>query len=388
MKEVVIVSALRTPITKFRGEFASLTVPELGAIVLKQIIQKTGLDPIDIDEVIFGNLFGSDWGNPARCSLLAAGLPISLPAFTIDRQCGSSLSAVTIASALIQSGAANIIIAGGVESYSQQPHYIRRSGSPYPADLELLSYKPSAVGYGHDVSMIQTAENLAQKYGITRHECDVFALKSHQKATVAWESNRFADQVIPVTLLSKRGEVSVIDQDTCVRKDTSLEKLSRLNPIIKNGVVTAGNASPQNDAASCVLLMDRDTAERMEMKPLAVVKEYASAGCEPTLMGLGPVYSTRKLMKKTGYTIDDFDLVELNEAFAAQTIACVKELQIDESRLNVEGGAIAIGHPNAASGGILIARMIYALKRRNLHRGLITFCCGGGQGVSLIVENA
>jgi acetyl-CoA C-acetyltransferase len=233
--------------------------------------------------------------------------------------------------------------------------------------------------------MIETAENLAKKFNISRESCDTFALKSHKNAAASWAAGYFNDQVIPVSIPQKKGDPIMVKTDECVRSDTSLENLAKLKPII-GGVVTAGNASPMNDGASAVLVMSREKAKATGLRPLAVVRQFASAGCDPNIMGIGPVYSTRKLMAKTGLALKDFDYIELNEAFAAQSLSVIQELDLDPEKVNVEGGAIAIGHPNGASGGVLIARMIGVLRHRKARRGLITFCCGGGQGFSLILE--
>ena len=387
-RDTVIVSVARTPMGKFRGDFAAMPVPELGAIPLRAAVNKVGLDPAIIDEVIMGNLFGSDWGNPARVSLLTAGFPITVPGITVDRQCSSSLNAVALASSMIAGGMADVIMTGGVESYSQQPCYLKRPGVAYPTGMEFTDYKTNIEEFGGNFPMIITAENLAKKYSLTRGECDAFALRSHLNAAKAWENGWFSEQVVPVTIPQKKGDPKVVDMDACVRGDSTLESLGKLKPVLlKDGVVTAGNASPMNDGASAVLLMSREKAEAMGLEILAVVREYCSGGVDPSIMGIGPVESTRRLMSRHGYTINDFDLVELNEAFAAQSIPCVRELGIDPERVNVEGGAIAIGHPNGASGGMLVGRMVYALRRRSKHLGLISFCCGGGQGFSLVLEN-
>jgi acetyl-CoA C-acetyltransferase len=387
-RDTVIVSVARTPMAKYRGDFAAMPVPELGAIPMRAAVEKIGLDPALIDEVIMGNLFGSDWGNPARVSLLKAGFPITVPGITVDRQCSSSLNAVALAASMIQTNMADVVLAGGVESYSQQPYYLRRPATPYPGSMEFTEYKSNIEELGGNFPMIITAENLARKYGLTREECDAFALRSHRNAAKAWESGWFRDQVVSVAVPQKKGEAKVVDMDACVRADATLESLGRLQPVLlKDGVVTAGNASPMNDGASAVLLMSREKAKSLGLEILAVVREYSSGGVDPAIMGIGPVESTRRLMKRHGYGIDDFDLVELNEAFAAQSIPCVRELGLDPERVNVEGGAIAIGHPNGASGGMLVGRMVYALRRRNKHLGLVSFCCGGGQGFSLVLEN-
>lgn len=389
MKEAVIVSVARTPMAKFRGDFADMPIHELGAIALKAAVDKVKLDSKMLDDVIFGNIFGGDYGNAGRHAVLAAGFDESVAAVTVDRQCASSLNALGLAASMIQSGMADIILTGGVESYSQQPHCIKKPNTAYPMSLEFIPYKSSTPGgVGDNMPMIQTAENLAKKYNISRQECDEFALKSHLNAAAAWEKGYFDDQVVPVTIPQRKGDPKVIKMDACVRPDINMEALAKLKPVYGgDNVVTAGNASPMNDGATAVLVMSADKAKELKLEPLAIVKEYANAGCDPTIMGIGPVHSTRKLMDRHGYKLDDFDLVELNEAFAVQSIACVKELGLNPDKVNVEGGAIAIGHPNGASGGMLIGRMVYALRRRNLKTGLISFCIGGGQGCSLVLVN-
>jgi acetyl-CoA C-acetyltransferase len=385
MKEAVIVSAVRTPVAKFRGALAGFEVPDLAALSLKAVVEKAGIKPEQVDEVVMGNLFGSDWGNPARTGVLRAGFPQSVPAITIDRQCSSSLNALAFAASIIQSGACDIVIAAGVESYSQQPFYVQRPDSPYPGAMQVLEYKSAHPALGNP-SMIETAENLAKKYKLTREECDAFALKSHKNAAASWEAGYFADQIVPVTIPQRKGDPVRFAKDECVRGDATLEGMAKLKPIIPGGIVTAGNSSPMNDGSAAALVMSREKAAELKLQPLAVVGPFASAGCDPLIMGIGPVYSTRRLMERTGLTLKDFDYIELNEAFAAQSLSVIKELNLDPERVNVEGGAIAIGHPYGASGGILIARMIGVLQRRKAKRGLITFCCGGGQGFSLVLE--
>jgi len=389
-RDAVIIRAVRTPIAKFKGDFADISVPDLAAIPLRAILEKTGLKAELIDELILGNLFASDWGNVARASLLAADYPISVPGVTLDRQCSSALNATAMAASMIQTGMADIIIAGGVESYSQQPFLVERPRVAFPGSINNLAFKlaPSSFDLGSlGGDMIATAENLAKQYNVSREECDAFALDSQLKAAKAWQDGCFDEQVIPVSVPQRKGDPKVVTMDACVRPETSMEGLAKLRTIMKDGITTAGNSSPMNDGASAILIMSRKKAEELGYKPLAVIKEYAAAGVDPGIMGFGPVKATEKLMARHGYKIDDFDLMELNEAFAAQSIPCIRELGIDPARVNVEGGAIAIGHPNGCSGGILVARMVYALKHRDLKRGLISFCCGGGLGFSLIVEN-
>ena len=386
MTEAVIVEVARTPIGKFRNSLAAFEPPVLGSMVMKEVVKRAGIDPVTLDEVIFANLFNYNWGNLARIAVLEAGFPISVPAISVNRQCASSLDAVAFGASLIMTGAAETVLAGGVESYSKQPFMIKKPEMAYPMALEWAPPKVSSDMVG-DPPMIQTAENLAEKYGITREECDEFALNSHKKAAAAWERGFFDDEIFPVEIPQRKGDPVIFNMDECVRPDTSMEALARLRPVMKkDGVVTAGNASPMNDGASAILLMSAEKAKELGLKPMAKVTAFASAGVDPNIMGIGPVYATRKLMQKTGLTIDDFDIIELNEAFAAQSLACIKELNINTEKLNPNGGAIAIGHPNAASGGVLTARTVRYMQEQDLKKGLITFCCGGGQGFSCLVE--
>lgn len=386
MQEAVIVSVARTPVGKRGKALAGFTVPELGAMAMKEALNRVELHPEQVDEVIFGNLFGVDYGNAARVAVLKAGFPFSMPALTIDRQCSSSLNAIGLAASLIMTSACEVVLTGGVESYSQMPLMLARPETPYPMSMKFVTQSVSTPEVG-DPPMIMTAENLAERYHISREECDAFAADSHRKAAAAWDRGFFDEEVFPIDIPGKKGTSTRFDRDECVRPDCTAESLSRLKPVLKeNGVVTAGNASPMNDGASAVLVMSAEKARELGLKPLAKVSAFASAGVDPNIMGIGPVYSTRKLMAKTGLSVDDFDLIELNEAFAAQSIACVRELGLDMSRVNPNGGAIAIGHPNAASGGILTCRAVRHMNQQNLHRCLISFCCGGGQGFSLILE--
>ena len=389
-RRAVIVNAVRTPVGKMRQSLASVPAMTLAAVVIKESIQRAGLDPAQVDEVLFGNLMNYDNGSPARMAWLAAGMPIEVPGASIERRCASSLTALAFATALIESGHAEVVMAGGIDSYSQQPILIKRPEQAYPGTLNVLEVKRTPDNIG-DVSMIQTAENLAVKYNIGREECDRLAWRSHMLAAKAWREGLFDEQVVPVTIPKKKGDPVIVSMDDCVRPDCTMESLSRLKPVLGgDGVVTAGNSSPMNDGASAMLVMSEERAERAGREPLGVVTAFASAGCHPHYMGFGPVVATEKLMAQTGLALKDFDLIEINEAFAAQSLACLKVLGLDNEgdmeRINVNGGAIAIGHPNAASGGILTARILYEMKRRNAKRGLITFCIGGGQGMSLVVE--
>ncbi len=357
---------------------------------MKRVVEKSGIDPATIDDVIYANLFDYQYGNFARVAWLATGFPISVPAMSIHRHCASSLNAIAIAASLIMTGAADVILAGGCESYSQQPFMVRRPDTAYPAALEFIQQKNSTAEVG-DPPMILTAENLASKYSISRRECDEFALASHQKAAAAWERGFYDGEVFPVTVPQKKGDPVMFQKDECVRADSTLEMLGKLKPVmLKDGVVTAGNSSPMNDGASAVLLMSKERARELHIKPMAKVGAFAAAGVDPNIMGIGPVYATRKLLQKTGLRMEDFDIIELNEAFASQSLACLKELNVpaDSDKLNPNGGAIAIGHPNAASGGILTCRTVRHMQEHDLNRGLISFCIGGGQGFSCVIERA
>lgn len=386
MREAVIVSVARTSVGKRAQALAGFRAPTLGAMAMKAAVERVGLKPELVDEVIFGNLFNFDYGNLARVAVLEAGFPVTVPAITIDRQCSSSLNAVALGASLIMTSACDTVLTGGVESYSQMPLMVARPESGYPMSLSFTAQAPSTEAVGNP-PMITTAENLAERYHISREECDAFAAESHKKAAAAWDRGFFKEEVFPVAVPQRKGDPILFERDECVRADCTAESLARLKPVMKAaGVVTAGNSSPMNDGASAVLLMSREKAEELGLEPLAKVTAFASAGVDPNIMGIGPVEATRKLMANIGRTIDDFDLVELNEAFAAQSLACVKELGIDPARLNPNGGAIAIGHPNAASGGILTCRAVRFMREQNLKRGLISFCCGGGQGFSLVLE--
>jgi len=376
MKNAVIVSALRTPVGRYKGALSSIPAYKLGAIVVEEAVKQTKLEPDQVDQVIFGNLFSHDIANMARMVSLEAGLPVQLPGITLDRQCSSSLDAIAYASLLIQCGYAQIVIAGGCESDSTRPFVMEKQADAFPRippSFLNLKLAPEKVG---DPPMGITAENVAIEYSVGRDECDEFALNSHKKAATAWDAGFFDNHVVPVEIALPKGEKVVISKD---------EKLKKLRPAFQeNGVVTAGNSSPMSDGAAAVIIMEEKLAEKMGLDVLAMFKNYTVAGVDPKLMGIGPVPATNALLDKEGLSIDDIDLIELNEAFAAQSIPCIKELGIDSSRLNVNGGAIALGHPLAASGAIVTARLVFEMKNRDATKGLVTFCCGGGQGVALL----
>ncbi|MBE1554310.1 acetyl-CoA C-acyltransferase [Sporosarcina limicola] len=397
-REVVIIDAVRTPIGRYKGQLKNVRPDDLGAIVLKALIERNPeLPPELIDDVLLGNANGAgeDNRNVARMSLLLAGLPQSVSGTTINRLCGSSLDAVSLGARSILSGECDVIIAGGTESMTRAPFVMKKPESDYPrGDFEMLDttmgwrFKNPELDrmYGTEM-MPKTAENVASRFDISREDQDAFAYRSQQLTKVAMGSGRFADEIIPVVVKDRKGNETVITTDEHPRPEMTLDKLSALRPIFEGGTVTAGNASGINDGASGVILMCAKLAEKLNLKPLVKFVGSATAGLEPAVMGLGPIYSTQKVMKKYGLTSNDFDLVEINEAFASQSLECVKQLKLDIDRVNVNGGAIALGHPLGASGTRILTTLIYEMKKRNAKLGLASMCIGVGQGISVVVEN-
>lgn len=387
MREAVIVSAVRTPVGRVRGALAPVPAHVLGALVIKEAVVRARVDPAQVEDVIFGNLFANEVANMARVALLTAGLPMKVPGITVDRQCSSSLNAIALAAALIESGHADVLVAGGTESDSRRAYVMEKPTNAYqitPPQFTDIILSPDEIG---NPPMVITAENLAAKYGLTRQECDEFSLRSHHRAIRAWQQGRFFEQVIPVQVPQAKGPPVVVDKDETVRPDTSMEALSKLRPAMKkDGIVTAGNSSPMSDGAGAVVLMEKRQALGRGLEPLATFRGYATVGVDPNIMGIGPVPATRRLLEQTGMRLEDIDLYEVNEAFAAQIIPCIRELKLDEEKLNVNGGAIALGHPLAGTGAILTTKLLYEMKRRNLRYGLVSFCCGGGQGFSALFE--
>jgi acetyl-CoA acetyltransferase family protein len=385
-REAVIVSAVRTPVGKYGGVLASMKDYELGATVIKEAVQRAGINPSMIDGVYMGNLLGLP-GNIARVAALKAGLSENVPAACIDRQCASGLETIGLSAALIQSGYGNIYVAGGTESMTNRHFYLEKSSKPYPYTppqfLEAMFVPPEL----EDQSMGQTAENVLELYTISREELDEFALRSHQRANDAIENGLFKDQIVPVSMRYKR-ETLIIDQDESPRKDTDLAKLGKLKPIFKkDGKVTAGNSCPMNDGASAVVMMDKNTAINNGHDIMGVVRAYTTVGLDYKVMGLGPIYAVRKLLEMADMKINDIDLVELNEAFASQAIVCIQELKLDIQKVNINGGAIALGHPLGATGTVLATKLLYDLRKRNQRFGIVTMCVGGGQGSALLIEN-
>ncbi|VHA76597.1 acetyl-CoA C-acetyltransferase [Streptococcus pyogenes] len=390
-KEVVITSAYRTPIGNFGGVFKSLSAVDLGVTVVTKILADTGLKSDAIDEVIFGNVLHAGLGqNVARQVALNAGLSYDTPAFTIDMVCGSGLKAVELGAQKIQTGNADIVLVGGTENMSQAPYVLQgqrwgsRMGDSKVVDTMLKDGLSDAFAGYH---MGITAENIVQQYGLTREEQDAFAADSQRKAQLAIEKGRFKEEIAPVTIPQRKGEPLLIDQDEYPKFGTTVDKLAKLRPafIKDEGTVTAGNASGINDGAAAILLMRREKAEELGLPILAKITSYASAGVDPSIMGCGPIPATKKALAKAQLTIDDIDLIEANEAFAAQALAVSRDLGFDNEKVNVNGGAIALGHPIGASGARILVTLLAEMAKRDVRHGLATLCIGGGQGQSIIV---
>ena len=391
MKDVVIVGALRTPIGCFQGALSRHSAVELGSVVVKALVEKTGIDPHSVDEVILGQVLTAGTGqNPARQSAIRGGLPNTVSAITINDVCGSGLKALHLATQAIQCGEADVVIAGGQENMSRAPHVLTDSRTG--AQLGNSQLLDSLVHDGlwdafNDYHMGVTAENLAREYGISREVQDAYALSSQQKARAAIDSGRFRDEIVPVSTQRQGGEVIVVDTDEQPRTDASAEGLARLNPAFEmQGSVTAGNASSINDGAAAVMMMSESKALELDLPVLARIKAFASVGVDPALMGIAPVYATRRCLERAGWQLSDVDLIEVNEAYAAQAISVGKMLEWDPLRVNVNGGAIALGHPIGASGCRILVSLVHEMKKRNARKGIATLCIGGGQGVALAIE--
>jgi len=391
MQDVVIVAATRTAVGSFQGSLANVPAVELGATVIRALLEQTGVAPAAVDEVILGQVLTAGAGqNPARQAAVKAGLPHEVPALTLNKVCGSGLNAVQLAVQAIRCGDAEIVIAGGMENMSLAPYVLPkvrtglRLGHAELVDSMLSDGLWDAF---NDYHMGQTAENLVQKYQLSREAQDAFAARSQQHAAAAVESGRFREEITPVAIPQRKGEPLLFDTDEGIRADTTAEGLARLRPAFaKDGSVTAGNASSLNDGAAAVLVMSAARAAALGLTPLAHVAAYASAGVDPAIMGIGPVSATRKTLEKAGWQLADLDLIEANEAFAAQALVVGQELGWDDEKVNVNGGAIALGHPIGASGCRVLVTLLHELRRREGRRGLATLCIGGGQGVALAVE--
>jgi acetyl-CoA C-acetyltransferase/3-oxo-5,6-didehydrosuberyl-CoA/3-oxoadipyl-CoA thiolase len=398
MKEAVIVEAVRTPMGRHGGILKDVRTDDLGAYIIAKLIDKTGIDKEEIEDVYFGctNQAGEDSRNVARNASLLAGLPYTIPGATVNRLCGSGLEAINQAGRAIQTDHGDLFVAGGVESMTRGPWVMAKPSNPFQrGDVTLYD---SSLGWrfpnrrmGELYSLInngETAENVAEKYQVTRQEQDEFALGSHLKAVKAHEEGRLKDEMVPFEMAQRKGSPLVYDKDEGPRADTSLEKLGALQPAFKKGgTVTAGNSSPISDGAAALLLTTPQKAEQLKLKPMARIIASAAAGVHPNYMGIGPIPATQKALKRAGLTIDQIDLVEFNEAFASQVIACIRELGIDPKKLNVNGGAIALGHPLGCSGARLMTTLIHEMKKRGSRYGLATMCIGVGQGIATVVES-
>jgi acetyl-CoA C-acetyltransferase len=386
---IVIASAARTPVGSFNGAFANVPAHELGAAVIKEALSRAGVDGSDVDEVIMGQVLGAGEGqNPARQAAMAAGIPQEATAWGLNQVCGSGLRAVALGMQQIAMGDAHIVVAGGQESMSLSPHCAHLRSGTKMGDMKLIDtmIKDGLTDAFHGYHMGITAENIATKWQLTREEQDKFALGSQNKAEAAQKAGKFKDEIVPFTVKTRKGDV-VVSDDEYIRHGATLDSLAKLRPAFdKDGTVTAGNASGLNDGAAAVVLMTEEEARRRGIKPLARIASWATAGVDPSIMGTGPIPASRKALEKAGWTAEDLDLVEANEAFAAQACAVNKDLGFNPDIVNVNGGAIAIGHPIGASGARVLNTLLFELKRRNGTKGLATLCIGGGMGVALCVE--
>ena len=385
MREAVIVSMVRTPVGRVGGALSSITAADLGALAIREAVRRAGIDPALIDDVIFGNILNNDWQNIARAAALAAGLPMEVPAIKVDRECGSGANAVAFAAMSIQSGFYDVVVAGGVESDSTRPWIMAKPKKAFQVPCPEMFYDPPSVTDAiGECPMVDTAQNVGEKFHMTRQECDGFALRSHELADAAWNRGFYDESVMEVSVPQRKGAPIRIKRDETIRPETTMESLGRLTPVAYRGdLVTAGNSSPLCDGAAALVLMDKALADRLGLKPLGKITGYAVAGVHPHFMGMGPMAATPKLLKKAGKTLRDIDIIEINEAFAAQAVPCCRELGFDMAKVNVNGGAIALGHPMGGTGAILTIKV----RDRGEKTGLVTMCIGGGQGIAMLVEN-
>jgi len=390
-KEIVITAALRTPIGSFGGIFKTVSAVHLGKVVVKSLLKENKLNPEQIDEVIFGNVLHAGLGqNIARQVAINAGISDDKSAFTVDMVCGSGLKAIELAAQSVSSGEAEIVVAGGTENMSQAAYVL--SNGRWGARLGNTTFIDTLVNDGltdafHKYHMGITAENIASKYGISREEQDYFALNSQQKATEAKQNGLFKEEIVPILIPQRKGDSILVEEDEYIKETTTFDKLQSLKPaFLDDGTVTAGNSSGINDGAAAVIVMSKEKALELSLPILATIKSYASAGVSPELMGTGPIPATKKALAKVGWEVKDLELIESNEAFAAQAISVSRELEFDSNIVNVNGGAIALGHPIGASGARILVTLLHEMKRRSLHKGLATLCIGGGQGTALLVE--
>lgn len=397
-RRAAVICALRTPIGRYGGALASVRPDDLAAHVIRAVIEQSGIDGALIDDVYFGaaNQSGEDNRNVARMSALLAGLPASVPGSTVNRLCASGLDAINIAARMIEADHGDVFISGGVESMSRAPYVLSKSETAFGRSQEIYDtsigwrfINPKLSEIHHPYPMGETAENVARKYNISRENQDQFAFSSQQKWAKAYEQGQFNDEIVPVSIPQRRGDPIIVNTDEHPRPDMTLEKLAKLRPVFAKddqGTVTAGNSSGINDGATALLLVEESRAKELGLTPLAFVGMSASAGVDPAYMGIGPVPAIRKALDRAKLTLEDIDLIELNEAFAAQSIACSRELNIDETKLNVKGGAIAIGHPLGCSGARIATTLIHEMVRTDAKRGLASLCVGVGQGLATVFE--
>jgi acetyl-CoA C-acetyltransferase len=389
MTDIVIVSAARTPVGSFNGALSSLPAHELGKIAIQAAVERAGIKASDVDEVVLGQVLQAGAGQgPARQAAVNAGIPVESPAWSLNQLCGSGLRAVALGAQQIKDGDATIVIAGGQESMSQSPHAQQLRGGQKMGDLALVDtmIKDGLWDAFHGYHMGQTAENIAARWQITREDQDKFAVASQNRAEAAQKGGKFKDEIVAVTIKGRKGD-TVVDQDEYIRHGATIEAMSGLRPAFnKEGSVTAANASGLNDGAAALVLMSADEAKKRGLKPLARIASWAHAGVEPEIMGTGPIPASRKALEKAGWKVADLDLVESNEAFAAQSLCVVRELGLDPEKVNVNGGAIAIGHPIGASGARILTTLLHEMNRTDARKGLATLCVGGGMGVAMCVE--
>jgi 3-oxoadipyl-CoA thiolase len=400
MREAAIITAVRTPVGRYAGGLSAVRPDDLGALVLKTIVDRSGIDPTLVDDVYFGaaNQAGEDNRNVARMSSLLAGLPESVPGATVNRLCASGLEAINVAARFIEAGHGDVMIAGGVESMSRAPFVMAKSDKPFSRNAEVYDTtigwrftNPALSKLYHPYSMGETAENVARKYKVSREDQDRFALWSQQKWAAARDMGLFDDEIVPVEIPQRRGDPVTVDTDEHPRPDTTLETLGKLRTVFADddqATVTAGNSSGINDGAAAVLLVESARAAGLGLTPMGFVGASATAGVDPACMGMGPVPATRKALDRAGLSIDAIDIAELNEAFASQSVACVRELGLDDGKVNPKGGAIAVGHPLGATGARMVTTLIHEMKRTKAAHGLATLCVGVGQGVATVIRGA
>ncbi len=396
LREAVIVEAVRTPVGRYGGVLKDVRPDDMAALVMREVTDRSGVEPAVVEDVLFGssNQAGEDNRNVARMASLLTGFPVEVAGCTVNRLCASGLEALNQAAMAISTGMGDVFVAGGVESMSRAPLVLSkpetafdRTQQVYDSTIGWRFPNPRLTSLHPPYSMGETAENIVEAYGIGREEQDLFALESHRRAVVAWEEGRFSDEIVPVVVPQRKGEPVTVARDEGPRSDTSLEKLAALKPAFREGgMVTAGNSSSINDGAAALLIMEAETAARLGVKPMARWVASAVAGVDPAMMGLGPIPATRKVLERAGLKVEDIDLIELNEAFAVQALVCVRELGLNMDRTNVNGGAIAIGHPLGSTGARLMVTLLHEMKRRQARYGLVTMCVGVGQGIATVVE--